>query len=54
MQDLKTLLEEASIVEQKAFLKSFIERIEVDDSELKGGPINGVRLFNHTFSSKEA
>ena len=35
MQDLKTLLEESSIVEQKAFLKFFIERIEVDDSEMK-------------------
>lgn len=35
VQDLKGLLEESSIVEQKAFLKSFVERIEVDDSELK-------------------
>lgn len=35
VQDLKRLLEESSIVEQKAFLKSFVERIEVDDSEMK-------------------
>ena len=35
VRDLKTLLEESSIVEQKAFLKSFVERIEVDDSEMK-------------------
>ena len=35
VQDLKALLEESSIVEQKAFLKSFVERIEVDDSEVK-------------------
>lgn len=35
VQDLKALLEESSIVEQKAFLKSFVERIEVDDSEMK-------------------
>ena len=32
---LETLLEESSIVEQKAFLKSFVEQIEVDDSEVK-------------------
>lgn len=35
MQDLKALLEKSSIVEQKAFLKSFVERIEVGDSEVK-------------------
>lgn len=35
MQDLKALLEESSIVEQKVFLKSFVERIEVDDLEMK-------------------
>jgi site-specific DNA recombinase len=35
VQDLKALLEESSIVEQKAFLKSFVERIEVDDSKMK-------------------
>ena len=35
VQDLKALLEESSIVEQKAFLKSFVERIEVGDSEAK-------------------
>ena len=34
-QDLKALLEESSIMEQKAFLKSFVERIEVDNSEIK-------------------
>ena len=35
VQDLKALLEESSMVEQKVFLKSFVERIEVDDSEMK-------------------
>lgn len=35
VQDLKALLEESSIVEQKVFLKSFVERIEVGDSEMK-------------------
>jgi len=35
VQDLKSLLEESSIVEQKVFLKSFVDRIEVDDSEMK-------------------
>ena len=35
VQDLKALLEESTILEQKAFLKSFVERIEVDDSEAK-------------------
>jgi len=35
VQDLKALLEESSIVQQKVFLKSFVDRIEVDDSEMK-------------------
>lgn len=35
VQDLKALLEESSIVEQKTFLKSFVERIEVDNAEMK-------------------
>jgi len=35
VQDLKVLLEESSILEQKAFLKSFVERIEVGDSQAK-------------------
>ena len=35
VQDLKALLEESSLVEQKAFLKSFVERIEVDNSEVR-------------------
>lgn len=36
VQDLKALLEESSMVEQKAFLKSFVEkRIEVDNSEVR-------------------
>ena len=34
-QELKALLEESSTVEQKAFLKSFIERTEADSSERK-------------------
>ncbi|MBA7657430.1 hypothetical protein ES703_65368 [subsurface metagenome] len=33
--DLRDLLERSSIVEQRSFLKSFVERIEVDDSEIK-------------------
>ena len=33
--DLRDLLEKSSIVEQKDFLKSFVERIEVCDSEVK-------------------
>jgi len=33
--DLRGLLERSSIVEQRSFLKSFVERIEVDDSEVK-------------------
>ena len=35
VQDLKALLEESSIIQQKVFLKSFVDRIEVDDSEMK-------------------
>ena len=35
MQDLKVLLEESSIVEQKAFLRSLEERIEVGDSDVR-------------------
>lgn len=35
VKDLKGLLEQSGIVEQKAFLKSFVERIEVGDSEVK-------------------
>ncbi|MCL0047861.1 recombinase family protein [Dehalococcoidia bacterium] len=35
VKDLKGLLEESEIVEQKAFLKSFVEKIEVGDSEVK-------------------
>jgi len=35
VQGFKALLEEPSIMEQKVFLKSFVERIEVDDSEMK-------------------
>jgi hypothetical protein len=34
VQDLKGLLDESSIVERKVFLKSFVERIEVDDSQM--------------------
>ncbi len=33
--DLRGLLERSSIVEQRSFLKSFVERIEVDDSEVR-------------------
>ena len=33
--DLKKLLEESELVEKKAFLKSFVERIEVGESEAK-------------------
>ncbi len=33
--DLRGLLERSSIIEQRSFLKSFVERIEVDDSEVK-------------------
>ena len=35
VKDLKQLLEESELVEKKAFLKSFVERIEVDESEAK-------------------
>ena len=35
VQDLRQLLEESSIVERKTFLKSFVERIEVDNSDMK-------------------
>ena len=33
--DMKDLLANSSITEQRSFLKSFIERIEVGDSEVK-------------------
>jgi len=33
--DLRGLLVKSSITEQRCFLKSFIERIEVDESEAK-------------------
>jgi hypothetical protein len=35
VEDLKQLLEEFGVVEQKAFLESFVERIEVGESETK-------------------
>jgi hypothetical protein len=35
VQDLKTLLEESTIISKKAFLRSFIERIDVDEEEVK-------------------
>jgi hypothetical protein len=35
VQDLRGLLEESGIVEKKAFLKSFVERIEVGASDVK-------------------
>jgi site-specific DNA recombinase len=35
VKDLKQLLEESELVEKKAFLKSFVERIEVGESEAK-------------------
>jgi len=35
VEDLRALLEESSIMEQKAFLKSFVQRIEVGDSDVK-------------------
>ena len=35
VKDLKGLLEESGIIEQKAFLKSFVDRIEVGASEVK-------------------
>jgi len=34
-QDLRELLEESSIISQKAFLRSFVERIDVDDTNAK-------------------
>jgi hypothetical protein len=33
--DLRGLLERSSIIEQRGFLKSFVERIEVGDSQVK-------------------
>ena len=33
--DLRSLLAKSSIPEQRSFLKSFVERIEVDESEAK-------------------
>lgn len=33
--DLRGLLESSSIIEQRGFLKSFVERIEVGDSQVK-------------------
>ncbi len=33
--DLRSLLAKSSIIEQRSFLKSFVERIEVDESEAK-------------------
>ncbi len=33
--DLRGLLDRSSIIEQRSFLKSFVERIQVDDSEIK-------------------
>jgi len=33
--DLRSLLAESCITEQRSFLKSFVERIDVDDSEVK-------------------
>jgi site-specific DNA recombinase len=35
VQSLRALLEESSIMSQKAFLRSFVERIEVNDSDVK-------------------
>ena len=35
VEDLKQLLKEFGVVEQKAFLKSFVERVEVGESEAK-------------------
>jgi hypothetical protein len=32
--DLRGLLERSSIIEQRSFLKSFVDRIEVGDSEV--------------------
>ena len=33
--DLRSLLAESCITEQRSFLKSFVERIDVDDAEVK-------------------
>ena len=33
--DLRNLLTKSSITEQRSFLKSFVERIDVDDMEVK-------------------
>jgi len=33
--DLRNFLTKSSITEQRGFLKSFVERIEVDDSEVR-------------------
>jgi len=33
--DLRSLLAESCTTEQRSFLKSFVERIDVDDSEVK-------------------
>jgi site-specific DNA recombinase len=33
--DLRNLMAQSSITEQRSFLKSFVERIEVDESEVK-------------------
>ena len=32
--DLRVLLERSSIIEQRGFLKSFVDKIEVSDSEV--------------------
>jgi len=34
VEDLKDLLEKSSIIEQRVFLKSFVDKIEVSDSEV--------------------
>ena len=34
-EDLRNLLAESSITEQRGFLRSFVEKIEVSDAELK-------------------
>jgi site-specific DNA recombinase len=64
VEDLRALLEESSIMEQKAFLKSFVQRIEVGDSDVKviytipmlpGGPITetlGVLPFVQNWLTK--
>jgi hypothetical protein len=35
VKDLRALLEESSIIPQKAFLRSFVDRIEVDDTDAR-------------------